>query len=181
MRGRHLRLLGIAGVLAALIGCSDDGLSVPSPSDSAQMMAVAMHQLVTKDHTFGGESPFEIFLIEDRTFDVESTPWFERVHTAPTPERPLSVEERTAIGEALDGIGEVRWVEDIQDWYDGVMPTVEGSVLIEIGSPVVDGNTGYVPVSLLCGNVCGTWFTYRLRHSDAGWEVDGIEGSVAIS
>lgn len=177
----RLRFLAVVLVIFTVSACSRAEPGGERGSDTASMMAAAMHQLLTEDHTFGEESPFRIFLLEDRTFDIASMPWFEKVHPAPTPARPVSVDERRAVENALDGIGEVRWVEDIMDWYDGVMPTLDGSVLVQIGGPIIDGDTGFVPVSLLCGNVCGTWFTYRLKRTADGWNVDGIEGSVAIS
>ncbi|MFN2487699.1 MAG: hypothetical protein ABR609_14035 [Acidimicrobiia bacterium] len=61
------------------------------------------------------------------------------------------------------------------------MPTIEGAVIVGVGEPVVEDDTGLVPVSLWCGGTCGTWFTYRLDLIDSSRVVTGIEGTIAIS
>jgi hypothetical protein len=149
------------------------------------MMAAALSELVTKDHTFGeGPPPFTEYLVEVNTVPI-SLP--------PTPDSPDSVErssdstrhltevEQAAIEAAITEFGSVRWIEDADEWRSGLEPRVEGSVILGVDAPTIDGDGGLVPVSLWCGGDCGTWFTYRLEHADGIWRVVGIEGPISIS
>lgn len=142
-------------------------------------MAVALTQLVTVDHTFGdGPSPFTEYLVQTRTDpqagDVTGSP------DGSTTE--LSADERAAIETAISEYGPVRWIEDPDEWRTpDLMPVVEGSVILGVGEPSVEGDSALVPVSLWCGGLCGTWFTYRVDLVGDTWTVTGIEGPVAIS
>jgi hypothetical protein len=78
--------------------------------------------------------------------------------------------------------GTVRWIDDPTDWQGSdLTPTVEGAAILGVGEPVVEDQSGLVPVSMWCGGVCGTWLTYRLDLIDTAWVVTGIEGPIAIS
>ncbi len=136
--------------------------------DAARLMALALHQLVTLDTTFGPDHRLGTVAI--RTSTNEPDP------------RPLTDAERSAIEQLVGGVSTVQWVEPATSWLgDDGAPIVENSALIGVGEPRFDDDGALVPVSLLCGNLCGTWFEYRLRFVDGEWQVIGPEGPVAIS
>lgn len=138
------------------------------PQDTARLMALALHQLVTLDTTFGPDHRLGTVAI--RTSTNEPDP------------RPLTDAERSAIEQLVGGVSTVQWVEPATSWLgDDGAPIVENSALIGVGEPRFDDDGALVPVSLLCGNLCGTWFEYRLRFVDGEWQVIGPEGPVAIS
>ena len=152
---------------------------VADDSTSAEILAAAVLELITRDNTFGdGPPPFSEYLIQDR---------FDPTAGSPTGEgsaelRLLTDAERTAIEAAVSPYGPVRWIGDPAEWRtDDLAPTIDGAVILGVGEPDIDGDTALVPVSLWCGGLCGTWFTYRLVLADTGWVVDGIEGPIAIS
>jgi hypothetical protein len=168
-------------VVAVLLGaCTPTDAANDLDSDQTpEMLAVALVELITEDHTFGeGPPPFTEYLIQDKIDPSagEATASTER------PTRALTEAERDAIEQAVAEYGPVRWIDDPDDWRTSdLMPTVEGGVILGVGEPKVEGDTGLVPVSLWCGGTCGTWFTYRLDMIDGSWVVTGIEGSIAIS
>jgi hypothetical protein len=180
------RLAVVAVVVSVLVSCSGDDESSspaapaesPGPSTSAadgggdvpSLMAVALEQLVTNDHTFGaGPPPFTEYLL--------------RSHVEPDGEgRALTTDERAAIEGAIRPFGPVRWIDDADEWQtDDLRPTIEGSVILGVGEPTVDGASALVPVSLWCGGRCGTWLTYRADRVDDTWQVQGTEGPVAVA
>lgn len=170
--------LVIVGVLlgaCTTAGPGNGGQSVETP----EMMAAALVELITEDHTFGeGPPPFTEYLVQDKIDPSAGDP----TASAERSTRDLTDAERTAIEEALAGYGPVRWIDDPDDWRTSdLMPTIEGAAILGVGEPVVQDDTGLVPVSLWCGGTCGTWFTYRLDVVDDSWAVIGIEGTIAIS
>lgn len=147
--------------------------------ETSEMMAAALVELITEDHTFGeGPPPFTQYLIQNRIDPSAGEP----TASAETSTRDLSAAERAEIEEALSEYGPVRWIEDPDEWRTSdLRPTVEGAVILGVGEPVIQDDTGLVPVSLWCGGTCGTWFTYRLEFVNSSWVVTGIEGPIAIS
>lgn len=150
------------------------------------MMAAALTQLVTKDHTFGqGPPPFTEYLIEVNTVPINlgaSPDSPDAVDEASDIRRPLTGAERAAIESAISEYGPVRWIENPSDWQSpSLTPVVEGSAILGVDAPRFGRGVGFVSVSLWCGGVCGTWLTYRLVFSDGAWRVVGIEGPIAIS
>lgn len=184
MRQRVLITLLVAMVAAACADPSPAG-DIPGERDTAEMMAAALRHLVTEDHTFGqGPPPFTEYLIEERTVDISAVTSPENRNEEDVVEtRALTEPEQAAVEEAISEFGPVRWVADPDEWRtDDLQPEIEGSVILAVGIPQLDGDEALVPVSLWCGGTCGTWLTYRLELTDDGtWQVSGIEGPVAIS
>ncbi len=151
----------------------------PADTRSADMMAAAIRELVTKDHTFGnGPPPFTEFLVQTSLDPQAGSGSVNEVG----PTRELTDAERTAVEEALAGLGPVRWIDNPAEWRtDSLEPVISGSVILGIGEPVIEDGTGLVPVSLWCGGTCGTWFTYRISVIDGTWQVVGREGPFTIS
>jgi hypothetical protein len=197
-------LLIVLGIVLVAAGCGDGSSAVsgsdddtgatsattittattitesPVPEPTAEIMAVAAQQLVTVDHTFGsGPSPFSTFLVQDRTDPAAGS------GDGPSggDSRPLTDAERSAIERRLSSFGEVLWIDDSAEYRTSdLAPTVEGAVIIGLGEPAIDADTALAPVSLWCGGLCGTWFTYSLARDSAGeWAIEGIDGPVAIS
>jgi hypothetical protein len=171
-------LLAFSVAIAACGGEDTAG----SDSDAGQtpaMMAAALVELITEDHNFGdGPPPFTEYLIQNR-IDPSAGNAAAAVND---PARELTDAEREAIEVAIAEYGVVRWIDDPSDWRaPDLVPTVEGAAILGIGEPVIEGDTGLVPVSMWCGGLCGTWLTYRLDVVDAVWVVTGIEGPIAVS
>lgn len=168
-------------VLTVLLGActADDSANGPDSGETPEMMAAALVELITEDHTFGeGPPPFTEYLIQDRIDPSAGEPTASAERTT----RGLTDAEREAIEGAVTEYGPVRWIEDPDDWRTSDRtPIIEGAVILGVGEPVVEDDTGLVPVSLWCGGRCGTWFTYRLDLMDTSWVVTGIEGTFAIS
>lgn len=165
----------------------------PGPADlqsedvnSGELMALALTELVTEDHTFGeGPPPFTEYLIEVNTVPISmpsSPDQPDSVEKSSDSTRLLTEEERTAIEAAISEYGTVRWIEDPDEWRtDELQPVNDGKAILGVDAPILDDQGALVPVSLWCGGLCGTWFTYRLEQIEGVWEVTGIEGPMAIS
>ena len=170
--------LALAFLMVACGGASivgDDAASGQTP----KMMAAALVELVTEEHGFGsGPPPFTEYLIQDRT-DLSAG---DASAFADGTTRPLTDSERAAIEEVISPFGIVRWIDDPSDYSTSdLAPTIEGAAILGVGEPLVETETGLVPVSMWCGGVCGTWLTYRVDLVDDQWAVTGVEGPIAVS
>jgi hypothetical protein len=165
-------------VSALVVSCGGPGGS-DTTLDTPEIMAVALTQLVTVDNTFGGgPPPFTEYLVQSKTDPSAGDPTSHPDGGL----RDLTDDERSAIEEAISEVGTVQWIDDPGEWRTSELtPVVEGSAIIGVGEPVVSQDTALVPVSLWCGGLCGTWFSYRIDLVDGSWTVTGIEGPVAIS
>jgi len=169
-------------VLATACSSAETTTTVPSEdSDSAAIYAVALHELVTDDNTFGGGgNPFSELLVLTALDAAAGAGYIREGSTGGI--RPLSDGERSAIEAALSPLAPVRWIDDAAAWRtDEMMPVVEGSAILSVGSITFDGDGALVPMSMWCGGLCGTWFNYRVIQSDQGWIVAGIEGPIVVS
>ncbi len=148
-------------------------------SDSAEIYAVSLHRLVTDDNSFsGGGNPFSELLVQT-SLDPSAG---SAVPSAQNEVRPLTAEERSAIEIALAPIAPMRWIDDADAWRtEDLLPVVEGSAILGVGSITFDDAGALVPMSMWCGGLCGTWFTYRVTQTDEVWVVSGIEGPIAVS
>jgi len=182
---RRLALAIVTVLAMTACGSPSASESQPSESASAELMAAALTELVATDHTFGaGPPPFTQYLIEENTVPISLPPTPDSpdsVQKSSDTRRSLSEMERSAIETAIAEYGAVRWIEDPDDWRIDLEPKVEGSVILGVDAPILDGAGALVPVSLWCGGDCGTWFTYRLALIDDTWQVTGQEGPVSIS
>lgn len=145
--------------------------------DTATVMSLALAELLTEQSTFGQGHRFDAVLIQTSTDPTAG---------AASPDataRPLTDEERIAIEAAVtDLTDEVQWIDDPEEFRtDDLMPVIPDSAIIGVGEPVFDDAGALVPVSLWCGGLCGTWFTWRLEITDGQWAITGIEGPVAVA
>ena len=175
MRVRALTLV----VALVVVACGESGDAGDNgDTDSPEMMAAALEQLVTVDHTFGeGPPPFTEYLLQTSTDPFAGNPTGDGDES-----RLLTDDERQAIEAVISELGPVRWIDDPDEWRTpDLRPTVDGAVILGVGEATVEGETGLVPVSLWCGGLCGTWMTYGLEEVDGAWTVTGIEGPIAMS
>ena len=163
-------------VLAAACG---GGTETASDGAREQVLAAAVVELITVNHTFGeGPAPFTDYLIQSSLDPFAGDP----TASAPGELRDLTSGEQAAILAAVAPYGPVTWIEDPDDFItEDLVPAVEGSAIIGVGEPRFDGEEALVPVSLWCGGLCGTWLTYELSLTDTGWVVTGTEGPIAVS
>ena len=181
-RRMSMRVISVVLVLVVLVSaCGTDGSTSGDlvESQTPEMMAAALVELITENHGFGeGPSPFTVYLIQNR-IDPSVV-----IVDAPTddPIRPLTDTEMRAIEDAVSEHGIVRWIDDPAEWQTpNLTPSIDGAAILGVGEPVVEDQSGLVPVSMWCGGVCGTWLTYRLDLINKAWMVTDIEGPIAIS
>ena len=174
-----MRYLSLLLALALLGTACGSGETDARPDDKAEVLAAAVLELITENHTFGdGPPPFTEYLIQSSLDPFAGVPTGD----AGAGVRQLTDDERAAIELAIEPFGPVRWIDDPGDFQtEDLAPTIEGAAIIGVGEPSFDGDEALVPVSLWCGGLCGTWLTYRLTVTDAGWDVAGIEGPIAVS
>ena len=172
---KRLTLLLVIALTAAACGASDSG----GPDDSPEVLAAAILELITEDHTFGeGPPPFTDYLIQSSLDPFAGDP----TASGSGDLRELTSGEQAAILAAVAPYGPVTWIEDPDDFItEDLVPTVEGAAIIGVGEPAFDGDEALVPVSLWCGGLCGTWLTYKLQLTETGWVVTGTEGPIAVS
>jgi hypothetical protein len=171
---RIAAMLVVSAVVVSCGGPRVDGTT----SETPEIMAVALTQLVTVDNTFGeGPPPFTEYLIQTKI-----DPSAGDGVLGSTPVRELTEDERSAIEEAISAYGPVTWIDNPTEWRTPELtPVIEGSVILGVGEPVIEEDSALVPMSLWCGGLCGTWFSYRVDLVDGEWTVSGIEGPVMVS
>lgn len=149
----------------------------PTDADRAAVLALALERLVREENTFEVGHAFTELLVQAHLDPAAGTGM-----ATGGPGRALTPAERATIEDALSGLAPVRWIDDPADWRtEDLRPTVEGAAIVGVGEPQFDDRGALVPVSLWCGGVCGTWFSYRLSVSDGAWSVVGSEGPIFIS
>lgn len=151
--------------------------STRADGPEATLMGMALHDLLAEMSTFGPGHRFDTVLVQTSTDPSAGT------GEQSGPARSLAAAERSAIEAAIQGLSDdIRWVDDAADWRtDDLTPVVPNSAIIGVGEVVFDAAGALIPVSLWCGGLCGTWFTWRAEQIDGDWEITGIEGPVAIS
>lgn len=180
---RILALVLTLPLALAAVGCTDGEGGAGSPSDAvvgreveedsttADVMAAALRYLAEDQGTL-----FTEYLIQSK---LDPQAGSARKNCCA---RPLTDDERARIQAAVAEIAPVRFIEDPAEWRkDDLNPVIEGSAILGVGQPQIDGDTALVPVSLWCSGQCGTWLTYRLQSGPEGWAVVGPEGPVSIS
>ncbi len=191
-----MRRLGSACIVSLLVlgVCSDDmtpepakptttsSVDVTGPeADSAavgpSLMGLALRRLIDDESGDGGDGyRFSTVLVWNQT-DPSAGVGFA-THRS----RPLTESERSEIELALEGVGSMRWIDNPGPWRTAELePVIEGSAIVGVGDVIFDEEGALVPVSLWCGGLCGTWFTYRLRVVDGEWTVIGPEGPVIVA
>ena len=148
------------------------------------MMAIALVELITQDHTLeSGGPPFAEYLVQVRLDPFAGGEgWLDHPPASPPARldvRALTGLERDVVESALASYGPVRWIQD-PNLFNGELGAGAAAVL-GVGEPTLVDGVGEVPVSLVCGNACGHWLTYRLEFVDGSWRVTGTTGVATIS
>ena len=182
---RLFATIALFGVLATACGSAGPTSTVPPEGSSpnrAAIYAVALHQLVSVDNTFGGDgNPWSELLVLASLDPSAGDATFGGGAPDPQQVRPLTAEERNAIEAALSPLAPIRWIDDADEWRtDDLMPVIPGSAILGVGAITFDDQAALVPMSMWCGGLCGTWFTYRVTLSDAGWVVSCLSFPIAI-
>jgi hypothetical protein len=144
----------LAFFASALVACSGTGSTgAADATDSAApvagrvaeelptIMAAAIEELVTESHTLGeGPPAFTEYLLQSHT-DVRAGSGGNDGER-----RPLTAAERDAIEDAVRPFGPLRWIDDPDEWRtDDLRPTTDGSVILGVGEPTIDGRNALGP------------------------------------
>ena len=136
-----------------------------NPAVTEILVQATMH-LLRNDTTFGPGHLFPKVLVVDHLKDGT----------------PLSADQIAALTQAISNLSEVTFISEQNDFItDDLRPTVEGAAIITLGPITIDNNDATIDMEMWCGGLCGIWLTYALEVGDAGWEVLGTVGPIAIS
>ena len=145
------------------------GLGSTTPIDDAwktEILVKATMHLLRNDTTFGADHVFPTVLVVDHLKDGT----------------PLTPDQMNALSTAITNVSEVQFISDQNDFItDDLHPTIEGAAIITLSEPDIGGNEATIDMEMWCGGLCGIWLTYALEVGDAGWEVLGTVGPIAIS
>ena len=175
------RIALVAAVLVlVLAACATDspsggpGPSATSPTSTTvsqnpavdEILVQATMHLLRNDTTFGEGHVFPKVLVVDHLKDGD----------------PLTSDQMAALSTAISNLSEVEFIGDPSDFItEDLRPTIEGAAIITLGPVLIDGNDATVDMEMWCGGLCGIWLTYALEVGDAGWEVLGTVGPIAVS
>lgn len=174
-----------AVVLTALLasGCAGRAGSAPpedAPSRQSLIYAAVIRQLVTVDHTFGGDPGFGTIFVLDRA-DPRAG---EGIAPQEDEGTPISAEVQEEIRAELGDLPPVRFVatreEVVGPMEDGGVVEDNGA-FVTLGTIPAEGDRVEIGAGMYIANLAGTWLTYVVRHNGEGWEVTGTTGPVAIS
>ena len=155
-------------LLLLLTACGgDDGDA--TAKELAELQAAAVVRLVTVDNGFGpGTSPFELVNVS--------------ALIGGDPERPLEPAAEDSIRTALRDSAEVAFVNDARTMIEDLFArNATGIAVTSIEDLRVDNDRAELDVNLWCGSLCGVFLTYEAQLSDAGWEIVGTVGPIAMS
>jgi hypothetical protein len=109
---RPVALIAALALVVAACGGTEPLSSEDQARASAEMMAVALVELITVDHTFGqGPPPFTEYLIQSSLDPFAGDPT-----GGGRPTRSLTSTERAVIEAAIAPFGPVRWIDDPAEW-----------------------------------------------------------------
>ena len=133
---------------------------------TTEILVQATMHLLRNDTTFGPGHVFPTVLVVDHLKDGT----------------PLTADQITALTTAISSLSDVQFISDQDDFVtDDLHPTIEGAAIITLGPVTIDNNNATIEMGMWCGGLCGIWLTYALEVGDAGWEVLGTVGPIAIS
>jgi hypothetical protein len=169
-------LVAALAMLAAACGsdAGDPATTTTRPETTAtqdeekmtQILVQATMHLLRNDTTFGQGHVFPTVLVVDHLKDGT----------------PLTADQVNALTTAISDVTEVRFISDQDEFItDDLRPTIDGAAIVTLGAPDIDGDEATIEMGMWCGGLCGIWLTYALEVGDAGWEVLGTVGPIAIS
>jgi len=170
---------GLALATSACAGSRDER----PLADTAGVYAAVVRQLVTKDHTFGGEpSPFEqVFVVAG----VVEDPAGPRMAPYLAIDRPFDAKVKSEIARELADLPPLEFVADPLTVVaiEEECPRVENDgVLIVLGPIAHDGGGSVTVANQLFFSCSGSqWDTYVLEPANGGWRVTGTTGPSGIA
>jgi hypothetical protein len=167
-------LVLVLAACATVLPSSDPGPSTTRPTSTTvsespavdEILVQATMHLLRNDTTFGEGHVFPKVLVVDRMKDGA----------------PLTSDQMAALSTAISKLSEVEFIGDPKDFItDDLRPTIDGAAIITLGPVTIDGSDATIDMEMWCGSLCGIWLTYALEVGDAGWEVLGTVGPIAVS
>lgn len=170
-----------------------DEAASPSPSVAAatpgreagaraQVYAAVIHELLTKDNTFGkGSSPFKAIYIVDGPIKGAGNPRVDIFGPAPR-SFPSAVME--GIRQLLPNLHQITFIGNanrVRRGPQGMIGVKNDGVIIALGPIERRKGRVLVPNALWCGGLCAQWQTYVVREVDGQWKVTGTSGPLVIS
>lgn len=162
-----------------------------APEDTVQdettleidVYSAVIRQLVTKDHTFGGESPpFKVVYVINGAVTGAGKPRGDVF--GPAPHR-FGQDLIDGIRERLrDDLPPLRFIVDGNEFRRGpdqLGGVKNDGVIISLGLIERKRDRVRVPNTLWCGGRCGQWLTYVLAEKNGRWVITGTSGPVAVS
>jgi hypothetical protein len=176
------RIAAIVAIALAAPACAERARprSDPGPSREAQVYAAVVRQLVTVDHTFGGDPGFGTIFIVDRASPRAGA----GVMPAEGQGTPIGEETQGQIRASLTDLPPIRFIhhqeEVVGPMEDGGVVENQG-VVVTLGTIPDDADRLEVGAGMYIANLAGTWLTYVVERMDEGWAVTGTTGPVAVS
>ena len=168
-------MLALTLVLCLIaVGCGDDDDSTRPPRDDAgetslaNLQAAAIVRLVTVDNSFGPDAdPFDTINIG--TLIGGDT------------DQPLQPGALDQIKTALEASAEIVFVDDVEATITELFDQNTLGAVASIEDLRIDGERAELDMRLWCGSLCGVFLTYEAELTDAGWELLGTTGPIAMS
>ena len=144
-------------------------INAPDEPSHADLQAAAIVRLLTVDNSFGpGAEPFA-------TINVGSLIGGD----ANSPLEPLAIE---LIASEFDGTTEVIFIADVETLIGKLFDqNAIGMAVASIDQLRVTDSRAELDMRLWCGSLCGVFLTYEAEMIDAGWEILGTTGPIAMS
>lgn len=136
-------------------------------ADRGALAAAAVERIVEVDNSFGGGTPFE-------RVEVASA-------ITSQPSSRFSLVEREQIAASIQDVAEVEFVDDPAAAIERYFDTGDSVAVVSVAGLKVDADRAEIEVELWCGSVCGVFLTYEAERTDAGWQILGTRGPIAVS
>ena len=175
--------LGLTLILSTLTACSTP-TNLPTLSEDEQteadIYAAVVHQLYTRDHSFGEAPNFPNIYLVEATNDTVGDP---DILQAPSRRLPESIQ--VTITAALDDLPtKVKWAEDFLEVpRDNKTGVVKGNgAIITLGNiHFQEDGTAFVSASIYIANLAASGRTYIVERIDGVWQIVGDTGMMWIS
>ena len=168
-------------IVVAATACGGDGPGAREPASNggtgdvanedvarAELVAAAVHQLVTRNNSFGGGDAFDLVEVAELIgADVS---------------RPLQPLTRELIALAIEPSARVMFVQGADAEIDRLFDEAPQRVaVVSVEDLHIAGQRAELDMRLWCGSLCGVFLTYRAELTERGWEILGTTGPIAVS
>ena len=175
MRRKAKALALTLTLLLVAVACGDDDASPSPPGDESRddvlddLEAAAIIRLVTVDNSFGPDTdPFDIINVGTLIGGDAN--------------QALQPSARSQIATALEASAEILFIDDVEAVIDELFDQdTTGTAVASVEDRRIDGERAELDMRLWCGSLCGVFLTYEAELTDAGWEILGTTGPIAVS